>query len=112
LSFHPIIFWSINHPAADKPPDRGIILVWRARWAVGNERMTGQVTTNKGEWADNNLVEAVEVAFQDALSHRGRGPAPRVRPRDAQGRRATDPSSRLHIALIVDKSSGGRRCHS
>ena len=74
--------------------------------------MTEQIATNKGEWTNNNLVEAVEVPFQNTLSHGRWGAAPRVRPRDAQGRRATDPSPRRHIALIRDKSRSGRRCYS
>jgi hypothetical protein len=59
----------------------------------------------------NNLVEAIKMSFQDALSHRGWGPLFGVCRWHAQSRRATDPRPYIGYVLVSRKAGTGGRCH-
>jgi len=62
---------------------------------------------------EDKLVEAIEVSFQDALSHRGWGPMSRVCRWHAQCRWATDPRPDIgpRYVLVRRKVRSGGRCH-
>jgi hypothetical protein len=78
----------------------------------GKQKNVGAGDNQHESRRNDNLVEAVEVPFQNALSHGGGCPTPRVCLGDVQGRRAAYSIPHLRVVLIRSKSGSGRLVHS
>jgi len=81
-------------------------------WGGGKQKNVGAGDNQHESRRNDNLVEAVEVPFQNAFSHGGGCPTPRVCRGNAQGRRAAYSIPHLRVVLIRSISGSGRRVHS